>query len=201
MSGGLPFGPVAAPLHLAIDMQPLFGAEGPWPVPGIEGLLPACARLIAHDPGATAFARFLPAATPEAAPGRWAAYYRHWSEVTGAAEALLAVMAPLRARAPAAPLIDKPGYSAFSAPALEGLLARRGVETLILSGVETDVCVLSTVLAAVDRGLRVILAEDAVASADPAMHAATLALLGSRYALQVEIAPVADILADWPRPA
>lgn len=199
----LRFGPIAAPLHLVIDMQPLFAPGGAWPVPGLETLLPPCARLLAHAPGAVAFARFIPAASPEAAPGQWRHYYRRWPEVTGTRlpPAQLDVLEPLRRLAPHAPVIDKAGYSAFEAPALPALLARRGVETLVLSGVETDVCVLSTALAAVERGLRVILAEDAVASAEPAMHTAALAILRSRFEDQVEIAPVAAILAHWPPPA
>lgn len=201
--GTLRFGPLAAPLHLVIDMQPLFAPGGAWPVPGIGALLPPCARLLAHAPGAAAFARFIPAETPEAAPGQWRHYYRRWPEVTGTRlpPAQLAVLDALRCLAPEAPVIDKAGYSAFEVPALPALLARRGAETLVLSGVETDVCVLSTALAAVERGLRVILAEDAMASAEPAMHAAALAILRSRFEDQVEIAPVATILAHWTRPA
>ena len=199
---GLRHGPLSAPLHLVVDMQPLFGPAGPWAVPGIDALLPACARLLTHAPDAAAFARFLPADHPEAAPGQWRTYYRRWSEVTRASLApeLLPVMPELRRLAPAAPVIDKTGYSAFDPPDLATLLTIRGTETLVLSGVETDVCVLATALAAVDRGLRVVLAADAVTSAEPAMHAAALAILAGRFDLQVEIAPVAEILAHWPTP-
>jgi nicotinamidase-related amidase len=43
-------------------------------------------------------------------------------------------------------------------------LTQKHVNTLVVSGGETDVCVLATVLAAVDRGYRVILAQDALCS-------------------------------------
>ena len=41
---------------------------------------------------------------------------------------------------------------------------RTSVDTLVISGSETDVCVLSTVLGAVDRGYRVVIAIDALCS-------------------------------------
>lgn len=51
-------------------------------------------------------------------------------------------------------IIDKPAYSAFSNPALASLLIEKSVSTIVVTGVETDVCVLSTVLNAVDIGFQ-----------------------------------------------
>ena len=48
--------------------------------------------------------------------------------------------------------IDKTRYSAFAGPRLLAHLRQRGADALIVSGSETDVCVLATVLSAVDMG-------------------------------------------------
>jgi nicotinamidase-related amidase len=66
------------------------------------------------------------------------------------------------------------GYSAFSGGQLQKYLQGRQVDTLIISGGETDVCVLATVLAAVDRGYRVIIVEDALCSSSDQTHDALL---------------------------
>jgi hypothetical protein len=51
--------------------------------------------------------------------------------------------------------IDKTRYSAFSGSALRRHLQDRDADGLIITGSETDVCVLATVLSAVDLGYRV----------------------------------------------
>jgi nicotinamidase-related amidase len=61
-------------------------------------------------------------------------------------------------------VIDKNRYSAFAEPRLIEHLRQRETDALIVSGSETDVCVLATVLDAVDIGYRVIVVRDAVCS-------------------------------------
>ena len=46
------------------------------------------------------------------------------------------------------------------------VLKKANPSALIFSGIETDVCVLGTVLTAVDSGFRTIIAQDAVTSSD-----------------------------------
>jgi nicotinamidase-related amidase len=94
-------------------------------------------------------------------------------------------------------LVDKPTYSAFEAAAFRSALAALDADTLIVSGVETDSCVLATLFGAVDRGFRVIAAADAMASGSPAAHAAVFATLLPRLGQQVEVATTAEILAAW----
>jgi nicotinamidase-related amidase len=63
---------------------------------------------------------------------------------------------------------------AVDGPTLQILLQRHGV--LIVNGGETDVCVLATVLGAIDRGYRVVVASDAICSSADETHDASLRL-------------------------
>ena len=75
------------------------------------------------------------------------------------------------------PIIDKPGKGAFYATELGAILSHRHIETLIVTGVTTEVCVHTTVREANDRGYRCIVPSDACASYFPEFHAAALAMV------------------------
>lgn len=74
-------------------------------------------------------------------------------------------------------VIDKPGYSAFSRTDLDNRLRARGIDTLLLSGITTEVCVSSTLRDAVDRGFRCITIGDACASGFADLHDAALRMI------------------------
>ena len=82
-------------------------------------------------------------------------------------------MPPLAVLCPPATLIDKTRYSAFAEPRLIEHLRRREADAVIVSGSETDVCVLATVLDAVDIGYRIIVVRDAVCSSHESLCAST----------------------------
>jgi biuret amidohydrolase len=75
------------------------------------------------------------------------------------------------------PIIDKPGKGAFCQTDLELMLHNRGIETLLVCGVTTEVCVNTTVREANDRGLRCIVLSDCCASYFPEFHQAGLAMI------------------------
>ena len=62
---------------------------------------------------------------------------------------------------------------------------------------ETDVCVLSTALGAIDHGYRVIIAEDAVCSSSDQGHDSLFALFAQRFSQQIEVADTQTILTAW----
>ena len=68
------------------------------------------------------------------------------------------------------PVIDKPGKGAFYATDLQSILHNRGIETLIVTGVTTEVCVHTTVREANDRGYRCIVPSDCCGSYFPDFH-------------------------------
>jgi hypothetical protein len=56
----LPFPLTERGVHLCVDMQRIFSAEGPWPTPWVERVLPVVATLAGRHPGRTVFTRFIP---------------------------------------------------------------------------------------------------------------------------------------------
>jgi nicotinamidase-related amidase len=193
-----PPGPDA--LHLCIDMQRLFSSEGPWPTPWMERVLPVVAGIAEKAPERTVFTRFMPPRRPRDRAGRWRAYYERWRDATleRLDPALVGLMPRLARLVPPATVFDKAVYSAFADDRLHRLLVARGCDTLLVTGAETDMCVLSTVLGAVDRGYRVIVVTDAVCSSSDEGHDSLLALYASRFSLQIETATSEEVLAHWP---
>src|SRR3954469_16147942 len=132
-------------MHLCVDMQRLFSAEGPWPTPWMSRVLPVVSELAGHHPERTIFTRFIPPKRPTDMPGMWQRYYSRWKEATRERldPALLELSPPLAKLCPPAEVLDKTLYSAFSNPHLFELLRAKEADGLIITGSETDVCVLA----------------------------------------------------------
>ena len=71
-------------------------------------------------------------------------------------------------------VIDKNTSSALNSTGIEGLLRNMEVETVVLVGMATDMCVETTARDAADRGLNVIVVEDATATFFEHHHRAAL---------------------------
>ena len=199
MAEGLTRGPLERCVHLCVDMQNLFAAETDWHTPWMERVLPQTVRLVRARPADTIFTRFIPAARPGEGHGTWKRYYERWADMTleRLAPGMVDLVPDLAPFSPPAESIDKDVYSPWLSPALEASLKRRGAEAVIVSGGETDVCVLATVLGAVDRGYRVVVADDALCSSSDETHDALIAVYRSRYGQQVEVAGTAELLSAW----
>lgn len=199
----MPYSPMARSLaqavHLCVDMQRLFSEDGPWPTPWMARVLPNCRALVESAPERTIFTRFIPPRSPGEAQGAWRSYYRRWREVTRERldPRLIELMPELGRHVPPAAIVDKPVYSAFAGGRLSALLAERGADTLIVSGAETDVCVLSTILGAIDRGYYVVVVRDAVCSSSDAGHDALVSMFERRLGLQLAIADTETVLGAW----
>jgi nicotinamidase-related amidase len=188
-------------VHLCIDMQRLLSPDGPWPTPWMEAALERAVRLVEPRPARTVFTRFVPPRTPEDMPGAWRRYFEKWRGVTREFidPTLLELVPPLASFVPPASVVDKGRYSAFVASPLQPVLKELGTTTLVVSGAETDICVLATVLNAVDLGYRVVVAADAICSSVDSTHDALMTLYGRRFAEQIELADTETILGSWPR--
>jgi biuret amidohydrolase len=107
--------------------------------------------------------------------------------------AIIQELAPL----PGEPVIDKPGFGAFHATGLEHILRTRHIQSLIIAGVTTDVCVHSTLREAVDRGFDCTTVGDACAAGDPGIHAAMLACIDGEGGILGRVASTAEVVATW----
>lgn len=189
-------------VHLCVDMQRLFAEATPWHVPWLSRILPQVVALATHCPARTIFTRFIPPPSAQQAEGAWRDYYLAWQQVTQEHldQRLLELVAPLAALVPPAKVFDKSTYSAFSGGNLAATLKRRGIDTIIVSGGETDVCVLATVLGAIDRGFRIVLPADALCSVRDQTHDALLMLYQERFSIQIETTSTQEVLSRWRRP-
>jgi nicotinamidase-related amidase len=198
MSDSLRFGPISSNArHVCVDMQRLFAEETPWKTSWMNRVLPKVVELVQHCPERTVFTRFIPARNAGEGKGAWARYWRRWESMTldRIGEAMADLVPELARFVPPARTVDKRLYSPWVESDLESALG--GADTLIVSGGETDVCVLATVLGAVDRGYRVIVVSDALCSTSDATHDASMTVYHERYGQQVETVRAATVLANW----
>ena len=185
--------------HLCIDMQNIFAKGGVWETPWMEKVLPVISDLAARYKERTIFTRFITPREPEERPGQWRAYFRKWERATRAhlSPGDLDLVPALARYVPPAMVVDKPAYSAFTGSRLAGLLAEKHVGTIIVTGAETDVCVLSTVLSAVDLGFRVIIVEDGLCSSSDTGHDALMTMYRTRFHGQIDLVGAAELQELW----
>lgn len=86
----------------------------------------------------------------------------------------------------------KKRYDCFAATDLEHALRSRGVDTLLLTGVNTNSCVLATAVSANTKDFAVVVVQDCVDTMDPALHDAALAVLRQAFAW---VAPAEEVVA------
>jgi nicotinamidase-related amidase len=158
-----------------IDAQRIFADESsPWAAPGFAEIVEPVTRLVDAFGDRTTFTRFVAPLDPH---GAWRAYYADWPfALVPADDALYRLV---------------PAFTAFAADAVTAttfgkwdVLAQRitdrtrtsnqtgtaTLDRLIVCGVSTDCCVLSTVLAAADAGVEVLVVADACAGATEKSH-------------------------------
>jgi nicotinamidase-related amidase len=184
-------------LHLVVDMQELFRSHSEWGTPALTRIIPAIAQLVKARPGQTYFSRFIPARNADEASGAWQRYYRRWSSVTLDALGTGMVDIVPELQPLAKHLVDKVGYSAMGNASFRQTVLAQKDPCLIVSGVETDVCVLATVMEAMEAGVRIVLPTDALASSSESCHDRALGILHDRFDDQIELGTVEEILAVW----
>ncbi len=181
--------------HLCIDMQRLFAEETPWRALAAQGTAlcrpdrkPLCR---ANDLHAVHAARLL-----GAGPRILAGLLRRLARID-ARSGRSGVVAPLAELVPPAKVVDKRLNSLFSRAGFAAALRRRGVDTLVVTGGETDVCVLATVMAAIDLGFYLLLPTDALCSTNDGTHNALIRLYRERFAQQIEATSTTEVLDRW----
>ncbi len=196
-SEGLLYGPLGDRwVHLCVDMQVMFAGDTPWHTPWMKRVLPNVCHIVELEPARTIFTRFIPPLTPSDASGTWRRYYERWEMMTRsvADPEFIELVPDLRRYVPPAQVEDKNILS----PWYGGLAARLDsgrIDTLIISGAETEVCVLAAVMGAIDRSYRVVLATDAICSGADETHDAMMKIYHDRFGMQVETVKTAELIA------
>lgn len=95
----------------------------------------------------------------------------------------------------------KKRYDCFVATDLDFLLRARGIDTLLITGINTNSCVLATAIAANVRDYAVIVVDDCVDTMDtPAHHEAALLCLSTAFGHVMDSAAALAMIAAWSRP-
>jgi nicotinamidase-related amidase len=96
---------------------------------------------------------------------------------------------------PGEPVVDKPGKGAFYQTDLELMLRNGGIDTLLVAGVTTEVCVHTTIREANDRGYKCIAVADCCASYFPEFHEVGLRMIAAQGGIFGWVAQSTDILS------
>jgi len=88
-------------------------------------------------------------------------------------------------------VVDKHTFSGFHETGLHARLQERGIETLVMTGVATNVCVDSTLRHGFFLGYHIVVAEDGVGSGNPVGHEGTLSTVKVNFG---EIATSSELL-------
>lgn len=175
------------PALLIVDMQNDFVRPGaPLEVPDARATIDPHLRLIAcfrELMRPIAYTKFL--ATPYRSllwtwspqcepPTRccWKGHTRRYGDATAELE-VTDIVAELRPQ-PKDLIVEKYGYGAFHGTPLNDMLRTHGVESLVVTGTVTQICVEETAREAFHHGYRTTMVSDAVSSFDAELHAATL---------------------------
>jgi len=120
--------------------------------------------------------------SPQALPPTkccWKSHRRFYPDI-GREEECTAVIDELEPR-PDEHQIEKFNYGAFHATTLDPVLRSLGVESVVVTGTVTQICVEETARQSFHHGFRTTLVRDAVSSFAPDLHAATLKNFASKF--------------------
>ena len=109
----------------------------------------------------------------------WPGFMRSYADVEGERECIAVIdeLEPL----PGEHQIDKYGYNAFHRTRLTDLLNATNIDTVLISGTVTQVCVEDTARGAFHEGFQAAVVADAVSSYAPELHRASLQTLAMKY--------------------
>lgn len=177
----------AHPWLVVIDMQRVFGEAGsPWFAPGTPAIEPMVTRLVEGFDDRVALTRFVAPAEPI---GAWVPYYEQWPfALVPPTDGIWDLLPSIPARGHR--VVTRTTFSKWDAE-----LASLVGHDMVLAGVSTDCCVLSTALAAADAGVRVRVVADACAGVSDADHERALAVM-ALYAPLIEITTADAVLAE-----
>ncbi|NPD04057.1 isochorismatase family protein [Nocardioides sp. zg-1308] len=177
---------------VVIDPQRIFAdPASQWGSPMFPDIVEPVRRLAAAAGRRTVVTRWVPATDPQ---GSWRSYLQAWpfADVPEGHPLLELVddMGDLATEVVSVPTFGKWG------PELEAVTGP--VPHLVLAGVSTDCCVVSTALAAADAGATITVVTDACAGSSPANHRSAMEVM-ALYPPQITLATTDEVLAGRSR--
>jgi ureidoacrylate peracid hydrolase len=188
---------------LAIDMQRAWtDPEGPWYFPEARVVIPQINRLagtVRDGGGRVVWVQHVTGLP--GTPDYWASYLDHFVSETQREGAMAAIQegSPFRDLDGALDVqtvdmtVAKKRYSAMirTSSNLEWMLREQDIDTVIVAGVQTNMCVESTARGAMMLDFKVFLPHDASGARTPEDHLAGLRTIGQVFA---DIRPVEDLI-------
>jgi nicotinamidase-related amidase len=109
----------------------------------------------------------------------WPGFMRSYGDVEGERDCVAVIdeLAPL----PGETQVDKYGYNAFHRTRLTDVLTAHGVDTVLITGTVTQICVEDTARGAFHEGFKTAVVSDAVSSYAPDLQRASLQTLSMKY--------------------
>jgi len=96
-------------------------------------------------------------------------------------------------------VLNKTSSGTLNSTMLDQTLRNLGMQSLVVCGVTTDVCVETTARDAADRGFQVIIAEDACAAFSPELHRSALQAFSLAFGRVRQTAEILQLLAATAR--
>ncbi|MFJ6532604.1 cysteine hydrolase family protein [Microbacterium sp. NPDC091662] len=175
---------------VVIDPQTIFAAaDSAWGSPFFAEAMPHIRALAATFGDHVLVTRWMPTADRSTS---WGDYFAAWPFADQPPSDPLFDLVPEATRLSSHASLDLPTFGKWG-PELEAVVGRGA--HIVLAGVSTDCCVISTALAAADAGARVTVAADACAGSTAENHAAALQVMGL-YPPQITVSDTATVLGS-----
>lgn len=175
---------------VVVDPQVVFAdPESKWAAPRFPEIVEPLRRLAEAFGDRVVVTRWVP---PEEKRGSWVPYFEQYAFADQPADHHLFDLVPEAVELHARHTIAEPTFGKWGAQ-LEAITGPS--PHLVLAGVATDCCVLSTALPAIDAGAQVTLVSDACAGSDDASHQRAVDAMAV-YAPQLFVLTADEVLAE-----
>lgn len=177
-----------APWLVVIDPQHIFASPASaWGSPFFADAMSNIRRLAEAFGDRVLVTRWMPTADRSTS---WGDYFAAWPFADRPADDPLYALVPEAVGLSPHPTLDLPTFGKWGS-GLEAIVGHGA--RVVLTGVSTDCCVISTALAAADAGAHVSLAADACAGSTAENHAAAIQVMGL-YPPQITVTTTAALL-------
>lgn len=178
-------------LLLVIDMQNVYLPDQPWACETAARTKENILKLLENHPkDQTIFTRYIAAEHPV---GTWKTY-NELNRKINENPWMNELMEGIKEAAESYPVYDKSTYSSFQVPAIRK--AAQKADRVILTGVVSECCVLSTFFEGIDLGCKLIWLTNATSGLNPVLEEETLHILQGLSPLHVEFLSTEDYLSN-----